>query len=323
MKILVTGCSGTLGAATASALLRAGHTVFALVHRRSLPPPMVAAGVVAVPGSLSSIERLAGNLDGLDAVVHCAFDWRRSPAGHFERVNVDGALGLFRVAVGLGARRFVQVSSVMAYGLAIDRAAQPVDESAPLVAPSAALDRYAAVKASLEDQLARAAQAYGCGVVAVRPGLIFTDDVLPEVRVVGRGVRRVALVAGNGRNHLPYIHAGDVASLIVRVIEAERPAPAYNATPSERALTAAVARAWVRGRGAWPVVVPVHTLPLEAAVVASSIARAVRRRAWQAPNLRYGRMRISRNIAYSNARARAELGWEDALTSNLLRGADA
>ena len=318
----MTGCSGTLGAATAYALVRVGHTVLAVVHRQSLPST-VDAGVVTIPGSISSIERLAAKLDGLDAVVHCAFDWRRSPAGHYERANVDGTLTLFRVAAGLGARRFVQVSSVMAYGLAIEPAAQPVDESVPLVAASAALDRYAAVKAALEDQLARASQAGGCGVVAVRPGLIFTDDMLPEVTVVGRGDQRVALLAGTGRNHLPYIHASDVASLIVRVLAAERPAPAYNATPSQRVPTAAVARVWMRRRGARPVVVPMHTLPLEAAVVASAIAQAVRHRTWQAPNLRYGRMRINRDIAYSNARARTELGWEDAMTTRILRGGDA
>ncbi len=318
----MTGCSGTLGAATANALVRAGHTVLALVHRQSLPPTAT-VGVVAVPGSMSSIEQLAGKLDGLDAVVHCAFDWRRSPAGHYERANVDGTLMLFWVAAGLGARRFVQVSSVMAYGLVIDRAAQPVEESLHLVAPSAALDRYAAVKAALEDRLARASQASGCVVVAVRPGLIFTDDMLPEVRVIGSGNQQVALLAGTGHNHLPYIHAGDVASLIICVLEAERPSRAYNATPSQLVPTAAVARAWMRGRGVRPTVVPIGTLPLEVAVVASSIARAVRRRTWQAPNLRYGRMRINRNIAYSNTRARTELGWEDAITTRMLRGADA
>jgi nucleoside-diphosphate-sugar epimerase len=322
VRTLVTGCSGTLGAATANALARAGHTVLALVHRQALPPT-VSAGVVAIPGTMSSIEELAGKLEGIAAVVHCAFDWRRSPAGHYERANLDGTLTLFRVAAGLGARRFVQVSSVMAYGLAIDRAAQPVDESAPLVAPSAALDRYAAVKAALEDRLARASREAGCGVVAVRPGLIFTEERLPEVRVVGRGARRLALVAGTGCNHLPYIHAGDVASLIVRVVEAERPAPAYNATPSVRVPTAAVARAWMRRRGARPIVIPMRTLPIEAAVVASSIARAVRQRRWQAPNLRYGRTRINRDIAYSNARARADLGWDDAMTTGMLGGQNA
>jgi len=322
VKTLVTGCSGTLGAATAYALASAGHTVLALAHRRPLPR-LREAGVAAVPGSLGSAAQLADHadeLDGLDAVVHCAFDWRRSPPGHFERTNVDGALALFQAAEKLGARRFVQVSSVMAYGLAIGRAAQPVAEAAPLVGPSTALDRYAAVKAQLEQRLADAAQAARCDVVAVRPGLIFTDEQLPLVRVLGNGARRAALLGGTGRNHLPYVHADDVAALIVRVLGADRAAPAYNATPTHRLPTAAVARAWLRARGARPLVVPMRTLPLEAAVLASAAARAARSGTWQAPNLRYGRMRTNRNIVYSNERAASELGWEDTVTAATLRG---
>jgi nucleoside-diphosphate-sugar epimerase len=317
VNTLVTGCSGTLGAATANALARAGHTVLALVHRQSLPRTL-APGVVAVPGSMSAIEELTARLDSLDNVVHCAFDWRRTPAGHFERANVDGTLALFRVASKLGVRRFIQISSVMAYGLTVDRAVQPVAESTPLITPGAALDRYAAVKATLERRLADESRADRCQLVSIRPGLIFTDHTLPEVRLVGRA----ALVTGTGRNHLPYIHADDVAGLIVRALAADRPAPAYNATPSRRLPTVAVARAWLRARGARPVAIPVRTLPFEAAAVASSIGRAVRRGTWQTPNLRYGRLRTNRDITYSNARARTELGWEDTVTDKMTRGFD-
>ncbi len=126
MNILVTGSSGRIGSAVASAL-RSGHDVTGL----DLVPGLQTDCV----GNLLDRSLVKRCVAGVDAVVHCAA-FHAPHVGvvsdaQFRRTNVDGTAGLLDAAHRFGVTRFVLTSSTSVYGDAMcapDRATW-VDET--------------------------------------------------------------------------------------------------------------------------------------------------------------------------------------------------
>jgi nucleoside-diphosphate-sugar epimerase len=104
----ITGASGFLGRALAERFLRDGFAVVAYVRdpARALP-----TGAVPRPYELGAEP----DLDGVDALVHCAYAARAALGAETVRRNVEGTLRLARAAAARGIR-FVFVSSVNAAG---------------------------------------------------------------------------------------------------------------------------------------------------------------------------------------------------------------
>jgi nucleoside-diphosphate-sugar epimerase len=190
MKVLVTGASGMLGAATARALDAAGHTVTVMQRRASgLDLPEV-LGDVTDPG----VVRWA--CTGQDAVVHLAARVAvTGPWEDFERVNVGGTRTVLAAARDAGATRFVHVSSpsVAHAGFAlVGVGAEPAD-------PARARGHYARSKAVAE-RAVLAAGGDDFAVLAVRPHLVWGPG---DASLVGRVVERarsgrLVLVGGGG-----------------------------------------------------------------------------------------------------------------------------
>ncbi|HUW16675.1 MAG TPA: NAD-dependent epimerase/dehydratase family protein [Actinomycetes bacterium] len=190
MKVLVTGASGMLGAATARALVTAGHTVTVLQRRAS------GLGVAEVRGDITDDGVVRWACTGQDAVVHLAARVTLTGSWEdFERVNVGGTRTVLAAARAAGATRFIHVSSpsVAHSGSAlVGVAAGPAD-------PDAARGHYARSKAVAE-RMALAAGAGDFAVVAVRPHLVWGPG---DTQLVGRVVERartgrLMLVGGGG-----------------------------------------------------------------------------------------------------------------------------
>jgi nucleoside-diphosphate-sugar epimerase len=320
MKVLLTGYSGNLGRPTARALLDAGHQVRALLHSRGLDPSDARRGAEGVWGSLEEFGRFGAYTSGVDAVVHCAVELRREPAERFERRNLRAPVALFLAGAAGGVRAFVNVSSVMVYGLDVGPGLQPVAESAPRADPAAAIDRYPAAKARLEGALEECAADTGTALITVRPGLLYSDAVAPVLRLARAGGNRFGVLAGSGANHLPYIHVDDVADLIVRALAAGHSHAIYNATPTQRVPCGGFARAWAAAHDRELTIVAVPTPLLTAfALVPYAVKRAAGR-AVVRPNVRYGCRRGTRDISYSSLHAVRTLGWADARTLAITSG---
>lgn len=118
MKILVTGGTGVVGAATVRALLAGGHDVRLLSRHAGADSDRwrgsgTTGAIEAREGSVATAAEVAGAAEGCDAVLHIAgIAEERPPEVTFQAVNVGGTRNLLAEAEVAGVKRFVYVSSL-------------------------------------------------------------------------------------------------------------------------------------------------------------------------------------------------------------------
>jgi dihydroflavonol-4-reductase len=114
MKIFLTGATGFVGHHVAKALAAEGADLRLLVRKTSKLSNLEGIPGDTHIGDLADPESLKPALEGCDAVVHVAADyrlWIRDPQTMY-RANVDGTRDLLRLAREAGVPRFVYTSSV-------------------------------------------------------------------------------------------------------------------------------------------------------------------------------------------------------------------
>jgi len=114
MKIFLTGATGFVGHHVAKALAAEGAELRILVRKTSNLSNLEGIPGDTHMGDLAEPESIRPALEGCDAVVHVAADyrlWIRDPAAMY-RANVDGTRDLLRMAREAGVRRVVYTSSV-------------------------------------------------------------------------------------------------------------------------------------------------------------------------------------------------------------------
>jgi dihydroflavonol-4-reductase len=114
MKIFLTGATGFIGHHVARALAAEGAQLRMLIRKTSNLANLEGLPGETYIGDLEEPESIRGGLDGCDAVMHVAADyrlWIRDPQSMY-RVNVDGTRELLRMAREARVPRFVYTSSV-------------------------------------------------------------------------------------------------------------------------------------------------------------------------------------------------------------------
>jgi dihydroflavonol-4-reductase len=113
MRVLVTGATGKVGHAIASALLERGEHVRALVRDPKRAASVLPAGVEPVKGDATDPESLAAAVGGCEQVFNAMGlpeQWVRDQA-IFDRVNAAGSAELAAAAKRAGVRRFIHTST--------------------------------------------------------------------------------------------------------------------------------------------------------------------------------------------------------------------
>jgi nucleoside-diphosphate-sugar epimerase len=205
----VTGAHGYVGSVIAGALRNQGARVVGLNHRGA---PSAACDAV-VPYTLGQ-ELPGGAFDGMDALVHCAWDFKASKWADIKRGNVDGSLRLFADAHAAGVKRLIFISTVSAF--------------------EGCRSLYGRAKLAVE----QGGRPYK--VIAVRPGLVY-DDQQPRgmVGALSALVARSPLIPliGSGRQMLYPCHADDLGRLVAALCATGQPASGPVVAASSHGLT--------------------------------------------------------------------------------------
>ena len=222
---LVTGASGLIGRALASALAPS-RPVLAMSRR----DPGLA--VPTVRGDFTDFEDLR-RLDAYDisAVVHLGAVTGGCSERDGLRVNVEGTRALMRYLVDRGCRRFVLASSIAAVGIA-DPAFRPVGLPMADEHPCLARDAYGLSKYLMEQVAAYFARRDPeLDILCLRLASVNDDARLPALREA-HPLRNWALAG------ITVMALSDAVRLLTLALEAP-------AQPGLRVRNAVPARAWV------------------------------------------------------------------------------
>ena len=226
MRVFVTGATGFVGAHVARALAAEGASLRLLVRPTSDLRNLEGIGGEHVTVDLREPASLRAGLQGCDALVHVAADyrlWVRDPAAMYKS-NVEGTRVLLELARAIGLRRVVYTSSVATMGFRADGTI--VDEATP-VALADMVGHYKRSK-YMAEQVALAAGRAGQTVVVLNPTTpIGAHDVKPTP--TGRIVvdflnRNFPAYLDTGLN---LVDLGEVARAHVAALTRGRPGERY------------------------------------------------------------------------------------------------
>jgi len=221
MNVLVTGATGFVGSHTVAALAAAGHHVRVLARNPArVPESLDPFGVTVdvVEGDMTDPVAVAAAVDGCDVVVHAAaqIGVGVGDSGTPGDVNVAGVRTVIGAAVAAGVQRVVYTSSVTIH---VPTNEPVITLDSPLATP---LSSYGASKVECEE-LVRAWQQEGQPITSLVLGGVYgpqARELTNSFTAVLSALEMMMVVPPSGTW---VIDVRDVAAMVVKIVEAERP----------------------------------------------------------------------------------------------------
>jgi len=309
MKILITGAAGYIGEFVLHEVLKRGHQVIALV--RSSPPTRW-EGIRNLE-ALQRDLRHTGPMDltdrGIDVIVHLAAATRGSAAEQFQD-TVTGTVALLTAARQAGIRRLVGVSSVAV----LDYVSLPpmtlIDESVATSNIDQGMGLYAGLKLEQESLFVHFGSESGHCCSILRPGLAYDESRLSASHA-GINTHPIFLrVAHDGE--VPTIEVRGLANAIANAAERNRHGCEFvhlmdDHLPSQQQYVAGLRR-----RGLLPharFVLPWSTVSSILGFIRIMLSVTGLGVQWPEVLLPHGFSARLKPFRFSNARAKALLGW--------------
>lgn len=195
MKIFIAGGTGFVGGHLKRELLKSGHELRMLVHKRS---PETESAVEQVEGDVTRLESFTQAVNGCDAVINLVGIIREFPSRGvtFESLHVQATANMLAAALKSGVNRYLQMSA--------------------LGARPNAVSKYHRTKFRAEELVRTSSLSW----TIMRPSLIFgPKDAFVNMLARQMRLAPVMPVIGNGRYRLQPIHADDVARCFARALE--------------------------------------------------------------------------------------------------------
>lgn len=226
-KVLVTGATGFIGGRLAEILARdEGAIVTGTGRNLGAVPFLVDAGVTLQKADLLDEMAMRQAMVGQEVVFHVAA-WLGRHGGEQRAyaLNVTATALAVRLAVEAGVKRFVQVSSIAAYGhpkqLVVDED-QPLDTQQEII--------YGRTKAEGELAAFALGKELGLEVTAVRPGLVYGPRAqswtINMIKLVCNGT---PVIFGDGSGHAyPIFIDNLVDGMMLAAVHPKAAGEAYN-----------------------------------------------------------------------------------------------
>ena len=220
-KVLVTGGSGYVGCVLIPKLLATGHTVVVydllLFGSKGLPTH---PNLSLVEGDLRDTPKIAGNLKGIDSVIHLACI-SNDPSFELDptlskSINYDCFEPLVIACKTAGVRRFIYASTSSVYGVSDS---PEVTEEHPLV-PLTDYNKYK----GLSEPLLLRHQSPEFTTVIVRPATVcgYSPRMRLDLSVnilTNHAINRRLITVFGGSQQRPNIHIDDISDLYVQLLE--------------------------------------------------------------------------------------------------------
>ena len=195
IRCVITGASGYVGSCIAGYMARKGFEIIEAGRSGSIRFSLGDA-----------IDKKA--FEGVDALVHCAYDFRPKSWEETRRVNVYGSIGVLRAAKEAGVKRIIFLSSMSAF-------------------PGCVSD-YGRAKLEIESEAKK------LGAFIIRPGLVYGKSPRSVVGKMRSFVEKFPLIPlmDTGKGKLYLCHNEDLAELVCSICTG-------NSMPSGVPITAA------------------------------------------------------------------------------------
>jgi UDP-glucose 4-epimerase len=216
MKLAITGASGQLGSYLMDLAMDSNNAIG--IDIRESPFSKHRPNIVQE--DIRDLAAMRKSLKGCSAVLHCAAQVSvvnsiNDPINDLSN-NVQGTITLLQAASECGVKNFVYISSAAVYG---DPVKVPIDESHPLDPKSP----YGASKMSAEQYCRVFTETKSLPYVVVRPFNFYSpraDPKSPYSGVITKFVEwakrgEPLLVEGDGEQTRDFIHAMDVARMVM------------------------------------------------------------------------------------------------------------
>lgn len=193
----ITGASGYVGSAISRCFRTHGWKVDELGRRVASGAP---GSAIPSTGFFDlAAEELSIDWTGIDALVHCAWDFRPSRWQDIERINIRGSVRLLESARSAGVTRGVFISSLSCF--------------------EGCRSLYGKAKLDVEREAAR------IGYATVRPGLVYGERPGGMMGALEKAVKASAVVPliGDGSSPQYPVHEEDLAELVFALCQMENP----------------------------------------------------------------------------------------------------
>ncbi len=170
MNVFVTGATGKVGSRFVRRLLQQGHHVKCLVRDIANAHWLQQLGAEVLEGDLLQTGSWGNTLQGTDAVVHLAAQFRGVDENTARRSNIDASIELAHAALRADVPRFIFTSTSLVYGAGNHSRPNHEDD---LLRPTMP---YPQTKVAAEEALLQLYRRQGLGLRIVRLGFVYGDS---------------------------------------------------------------------------------------------------------------------------------------------------
>lgn len=208
--MLITGASGFIGAAFLKRALAMGWHVRVLTRKLNNWPSQ--SGLELVYGDLANTQDWSRVVAGVDVIVHAAAEIKDIDL--MRAVNVLGPTRLLHAAINAGVKRWVQLSSVGAYGVVQEGVVREDWRDNPL-------GTYEVSKSEFDEILIKTSSSEGINICILRPSNVYgpgmrNQSIGQMTKAIRKGV--FAFIGPHGAS-ANYVHVDDVVQALVLCVE--------------------------------------------------------------------------------------------------------